>query len=119
MGSETIRIYIPLEVKRAKVENFEEVNKFKDTCINFMDSITSCDVTKYFREKDNKVVVLACECITLYGRIQWFKDSIKEELIKLAIKLNLDHIHVETCDINESITHNDIKCYKYKIEQGE
>ena len=119
MGSETIKIYIPLEVKKESVEKLEAVDNFKEICIRFMDSHTSCDVTKYFREKDNKVVIIACECITLYGRVHWFKDNIKEELIKLAIKLGLEHVHVEVTDVNESITHNDIMCYKYKEERGE
>ena len=41
------------------------------------------------------------------------------EYIKLAIKLGLEHVHVEVTDVNESITHNDIMSYKYKEERGE
>ena len=51
MGSETIKIYIPIEKRQEQV-----VEEFIHTCLNNMDSVTVDTVKKYIKSNENKVV---------------------------------------------------------------
>lgn len=106
MGSETIKIYIPIEKRQEQV-----VEEFIHTCLNNMDSVTVDTVKKYIKSNENKVVVNECTRIICYGRLQLYKDVIKQAALNLMIKLDLNYLYLEINDMEESLGENDIKFY--------
>lgn len=110
MGSETIKIYVPVE--RA---NDAAVEKFKIQCISYMDSLTINEVTKYVKDSQNKIVFKRCECITCYGKVNFYKDIIKAAAIELAVALDLTEMLLEINDIIDNISYNDIEFCKNNL----
>ena len=110
MGSETIKIYIPVErLTNAAVE------KFKIQCISYMDSLTINEVTKYIKDNHNKLVCKRCECVTCYGKVNFYKDIIKAAAIELAVALDLEEMLLEINDVIDRISYSDIEFCKNNL----
>lgn len=102
----TINIYIPIEKYSES-----EVSNTIERCLSVLDSCTITDCIKYRHDTNSKVTKGKYKCITFFGRVYWFWDTIKEEFIKLAVYIGVDHIHAEVNNNNNSITSFDIKRY--------
>lgn len=113
MGSETIKIYIPVEKRKERI-----VEEFIHLCLNCMDSVTVDTVTKYTKNTEGKIIVSDCTRVTCYGRTQLYKEIIKQASIKLVTELGLNYLHIEVNDTDESLTEQNMEIYR-RIKQEE
>lgn len=113
MGSETIKIYIPVEKRKEQI-----VEEFIHICLNCMDSVTVDTVTKYIKNIEGKIIVSDCTRVACYGRTQLYKEMIKQASMKLITELGLNYLYIEVNDVDESLTEQSIETYR-RIRQEE
>lgn len=104
-NSGTINIYIPLNM--CDEECIDEVIR---KCLVVMESCTMTNCVKYIHI-NNDISSEKCRSITFYGRVYWFWETVKKELIKLCVNLGLNELYVETDNKTNKITKDDILRY--------
>lgn len=114
MGSETIKIYIP-KIECPDFDTKDTIQQFKKTLCNIMDSVTTTECTKIYKDKYGDIIEYKAECITVHGNISLSKESVTSEAIQLAIKLGLNDLDME---INDTVKHVDnIELNRFLNEQ--